>query len=108
LAKVRGDADQSRRLLAQAEIYDGGCGQDAARIGAVGLQTVRDWMLAFNARGAERLIDGKAPRKVPKLNAEQRQALALVIERGPDPDREGVLRWRLEDLAAWIYGKRRS
>ena len=54
------DAGQSRRLLALAEIYDGGRRTDAARIGGVGLQVIRDWVLRFNADGPEGLIDGKA------------------------------------------------
>ncbi|WP_336493051.1 winged helix-turn-helix domain-containing protein, partial [Methylobacterium nigriterrae] len=49
------------------------------------------------------LIDRKAPGQKPKLNAAQRQALAQVIEEGPDPERHGVVRWRLKDLAAWVY-----
>ena len=56
-AKATRNAAQGRRLLALAEIYDGGTRTDAARIGGVGLQTVRDWVLAFNAgrpRGADR------------------------------------------------------
>ena len=35
------DAAQGRRLLALAEVYDGGTRTDAARIGGVGLQTIR-------------------------------------------------------------------
>jgi hypothetical protein len=42
LARLSKDAGQSRRLLALAEIYDGGKRKDAARIGDVGLQVVRD------------------------------------------------------------------
>ena len=61
LGKVTKDAAQARRLLALAEIYDGGSRSDAARIGGVGLQTVRDWVPRFDARGAAGLIDGKAP-----------------------------------------------
>jgi transposase len=102
LARASRDAGQSRRLLALAAIYDGGSRMDAARIGAVGLQTVRDWGLAFNAQGPAGLIDRKAPGNPPKLDAAQRQALARVIEEGPDPERDGVVRWRLKDLAAWI------
>jgi transposase len=41
-------------LLALAAIYDGGSRTEAARIGGVGLQTVRDWVLAFNAEGLTR------------------------------------------------------
>ena len=61
LARKTKNANQSRRLLALAEIYDGGIRSDAARIGGVGLQIVRDWVVRFNARGSEALIDGKAP-----------------------------------------------
>ena len=51
LAKASRDLDQLRRLLSLAEIYDGGSRGDAARIGGVGLQTVRDWVLRFNGGG---------------------------------------------------------
>jgi hypothetical protein len=37
------DANQARRRLALAALYDGGSRGDAARIGGVGLQIVRDW-----------------------------------------------------------------
>src|SRR5436853_5357666 len=47
--------------LALAEIDDGGSRTRAARIGGVGLQTLRDWVVRFNAHGPDGLIDGKAP-----------------------------------------------
>ena len=78
-------------------------GSDAARIGAVGLQVIRDWVLRFNARGPSGLIDGKATGKPPKLNDAQRQALARIVESGPIPAVHGVVRWRRKDLALWIY-----
>jgi transposase len=78
-------AGHARRLLALAEIYDGGARNDAARIGGVGLQSIRDWVLRFNAKGPDSLVDGKAPGQPPKLNDAQRQALAAVIESGPIP-----------------------
>ena len=55
------DAAQARRLLALAAIYDGGSRTDAARIGGVGLQVVRDWVVRFNSSGPAGLIDRKAP-----------------------------------------------
>lgn len=103
VAKATKDAAQGRRLLALAEIYDGGTRTDAARIGGVGLQTVRDWVLAFNAGGPEGLIGGKAPGNPSKLNDEQRQALAQIIESGPIAAIHGVVRWRLRDLARWVF-----
>ena len=54
LAKASKDAGQSRRLVALAEIYDGGRRTDAARIGGVGLQVIRDWVLRFNTGRAWR------------------------------------------------------
>ena len=103
IAKATKNAAQGRRLLALAEIYDGGTRTDAARIGGVGLQTLRDWVLAFNAEGPDGLIDGKAPGNPSKLNDAQRQALVRVVESGPIPAIHGVVRWRLKDLAWWIY-----
>jgi transposase len=103
LAKATRDAGQSRRLLALAEIYDGGSRTKAARIGGVGLQTLRDWVVRFNARGPDGLIDGKAPGNARKLNDSQRQALATIVERGPMPAIHGVVRWRLKDLTLWIW-----
>jgi transposase len=103
LAKATRDAGQSRRLLALAEIYDGGSRTKAARIGGVGLQTIRDWVVRFNARGPEGLIDGKAPGNTCKLNDSQRQALAERVENGPTPAIHGVVRWRLKDLAMWVW-----
>ena len=102
-AKVTKDAAQGRRLLALAEIDNGGTRTEAARIGGVGLQTIRDWVLAFNREGPAGLVDGKAPGQPSKLNDDQRRALARVVESGPVPAIHGVVRWRLKDLAWWVY-----
>jgi transposase len=103
LAKATKDAGQSRRLLALAEIYDGGQRSDAARVGGVGLQVIRDWVLRFNVDGPSGLIDRKAPGNQPKLNDRQRRVLEELVERGPVPAIHGVVRWRLKDLAQWIF-----
>ena len=60
LAKTTKDATQARRLLALAEIYDGGSRTDAARIGGITLQIIRDWVLRFNSLGPDGLINRKA------------------------------------------------
>lgn len=102
LAKGTKDAAQARRLLALASIYDGGSRTQAARIGDVTLQTVRDWVSSFNESGPAGLIDGKAPGPKPKLNDDQRRALKEMAEAGPIPSVHGVVRWRLCDLAQWL------
>ena len=76
-----------RRLLALAEIYDGGSRPDAARIGGVGVQIVRDWVVRFNAKGPDGLLTGKAPGAPSILDERQRQALRQVVEDGPIPAR---------------------
>lgn len=103
LAKGSKCPDQTRRLLALAEIYDGRSRSEAARLGGVGLQTLRDWVLNFNAAGPDGLISGKAPGNSPILNDAQRQALAKIVETGPIPAVHGVVRWRLVDLAQWVF-----
>src|SRR5213082_3079030 len=79
LAKQSEDAAQTRRLLALAAIYDGGSRTEAARIGGVGLQTVRDWVLAFNAEGPSGLVNGKALGNAPLLSDVNRQALMQIV-----------------------------
>ncbi len=37
------------------------------------------------------------------FNDSQRQALAAKVESGPEPDVDGVVRWRLVDLKGWIW-----
>ena len=102
-ARASGDGNQVRRLLALAAIYDGTSRTEAAAIGGVTLQIVRDWVLKFNARGPEGLIDGKAPGEVSILNDGHRSAVAARVERGPIPSVHGVVRWRIIDLCQWVW-----
>ncbi len=103
LAKGSKDGAQSRRLLALAVIYDGGRRREAARTGGVGLQVVRDWVVRFNAQGPVGLLDRKAPGPRPKLDDAQRRALSDLVEQGPIVAIHGVVRWRLIDLAQWLW-----
>jgi transposase len=97
------DGGQARRLLALAAIYDGGKRGEAAKIGGVTLQVVRDWALRFNAHGPDGLIDRKAPGQPPLLKDKHRVALAAIVESGPIPAVHGVVRWRIIDLCQWIF-----
>src|ERR1700746_1510959 len=103
LARKTKDGPQARRLLALAGIYDGATRTEAAKIGGVTLQIIRDWVLKFNARGPDGLIDRKPPGQASRLNDTQRAALAAIIEGGPIPAIHGVVRWRIVDLCQWIY-----
>jgi transposase len=103
LARASRDAKQVRRLLALAAIRDSQSRTEAARIGGVGLQIVRDWVVRFNAEGPAGLIDRKAPGKRPTLGPAERTALARAVEAGPKPYLDGVVRWRLIDLVQWLW-----
>ena len=96
------DPDQVRRLLAMALILDGSSRSDAAKVAGVTLQTVRDWVLRFNADGPDGLATRKARGRASILNDEQRARLAEVVEAGPIPAAHGVVRWRLADLAQCV------
>ena len=102
-AKRSKDGPQARRLLALAAIYDGARRTEAAKIGGVTLQIVRDWVMKFNAHGPEGLIDRKPPGQAPRLNGAHRAALAAIIESGPIPAVHGVVRWRIVDLCQWMF-----
>src|SRR6516164_2081282 len=82
-ARKTKDGPQARRLLALAANYDGGTHTEAAKLGGVGLQIIRDWVLRFNARGPDGLLDGKSPGQPSKLNDGHRRALARMVESGP-------------------------
>jgi transposase len=102
-ARASKDANQVRRLLALAAIYDGSSRSEAAAIGGVTLQIVRDWVLKFNGSGPDGLIDGKAPGQPSLLNDRHRRALAAMVESGPMAAVHGVVRWRIIDLCQWVW-----
>jgi transposase len=99
------DGPQARRLLALAAIYEGASRTEAARIGGVTVQIVRDWVARFNEFGAPGLLDRKPPGQPSILSGAHREALTAIIESGPTPDVHGVVRWRLVDLVQWLKEK---
>ena len=97
------DGPQARRLLALAAIYDGATRTEAARIGGVTLQIVRDWVVKFNAHGPDGLIDRRPPGQPSKLSEAHRAALGARLDEGPIPAVDRVVRWRIIDLIQWIW-----
>ena len=98
LAAKSSDANQSRRLLSLAAVHDGMRRGDAARIGGMDRQTLRDWVHRFNAEGPDGLIDRKPPGPKRHLSTEQLDELEKIVEAGPDFEKDGVVRWRRVDL----------
>jgi putative transposase len=92
------DARASRRMLALALVLDGRSRTDAAQSCGMDRQTLRDWVHRYNAEGLSGLVDRPLPGRPPRLGAEQMSELAVIVEMGPDPKTDGVVRWRRIDL----------
>jgi len=63
--------DEKQRLLALAAVHDVMNRSEAARIGGMDRQTLRDWVHRFNEYGPEGLIDIKPPGRPSKLSEKQ-------------------------------------
>jgi transposase len=98
LAKRSRHNRQIRRLLALAAVYDGMSRADAAQVGGMDRQTLRDWVHRFNAEGPGGLKDRPRPGRQRRLSEARMQDLAEIVETGPDPATDGVVRWRRIDL----------
>src|SRR3954454_3882318 len=104
-AKRCRDAAASRRMLALALVLGGSSRAEAARHAGMDRQTLRDWVHRYNAEGLAGLRDRPRSGRRPRLTAGQEAELVTAVERGPDPDRDGVVRWRRVDLPALIEGR---
>src|SRR5436305_5156805 len=102
-AKRAKDVAQARRLLAIAAVLDGASREDAAKIGGMDRQTLRDWVIRFNEQGPEGLINKSSPGAPGKLTDEHKAFLARIVEEGPIPAVHGVVRWRACDLIMRLY-----
>ena len=101
-ARAAGDSAQACRLLSIAAVYEGKSRAEAALLGGMSRQTLRDWVRRFNAEGPDGLASRKAPGARRRLSAAQLAELAELVETGPDPQTDGVARWRRVDLRAEI------
>lgn len=105
LAKRAKDVAQARRLLAIAAVLDGASREDAAKIGGMDRQTLRDWVIRFNEQGVDGLINIPSPGVPPKLGKKHRAFLTQLVEEGPIPAVHGVVRWRACDLIMQLHEK---
>lgn len=100
LAKT--DGRYASRLLAVANVLDGMSRSAAAQQAGMGLQTLRDWVLRFNAEGAQGLRDRARSGRPARLSAEVCAEFAQRVTQGPDPEQDNLVRWRRVDLQAWL------
>ena len=85
LAQRTKDAGQARRLLAIAAVLDGSSREEAARVGGMDRQTLRDWVIRFNEQGPEGLIKHSLAGRAGQAH-NRAQGLSCSDCRGrPDP-----------------------
>ena len=113
IARCSKNSNQIRRLLSLAAVYDCMNRTDSARIGGMDRQSLRRWVLRFNADGPDGLLDRWSSGPPRRLSNEQLAELSRIVEIGPDVQTDGVVRWRRVDLQAVIeerfgveYGER--
>jgi transposase len=108
LAKAERDARIARRMLAIANALSGMSREAAARSAGMDRQTLRDWVVRYNADGMAGLADRWGDGRPPRLDAEEQAELAQAILAGSDPEVDGISAYTLEDLArlsAQRFGK---
>src|SRR3954468_14368778 len=99
------DGAASRRMLALALVLEGASREGAARAAGMDRQTLRDWVHRYNAEGLAGLRDRPRSGRRPRLTPGQEAELAAAVERGPDPERDGVVRRGRVDLRALIEAR---
>ena len=97
------DGAQARRLLALAAVLDGASREEAAKIGGMDRQTLRDWVIRYNEQGPDGLINIPSPGAPPKLDDTHKAFLRRLVDEGPIPAIHGVVRWRACDLIMRLH-----
>ncbi len=98
LARREGDGRVAARLLALANALDGMSRAEAARAAGMDRQTLRDWVIRFNAAGVAGLCDQPRSGRRSWMTEGEQATLKAIVLRGPDPERDGVSAWRILDL----------
>ena len=91
-----------RRMLALALVLEGVDRKTAAHSCGMDRQTLRDWVHRYNADGVAGLCDRGGGGAKPRLTPEQQAQFEAWVEAGPDPEKDGVVRWRCADLQARV------
>jgi transposase len=92
------DGRVARRMLAIALALEGVDRKSAAERCGMDRQTLRDWVHRYNAEGLAGLANRGGGGRKPHLTPAQKATFAGWVEAGPDPARDGVVRWRCADL----------
>jgi transposase len=105
LARLEVDGRVACRLLALANALDGMSRAEAARHAGMDRQSLRDWVLRYNAEGIEGLRDRPRSGRPVRLDDGQLATLRALVLRGPDRERDGVSTWRAQDLCRLVAAR---
>lgn len=100
LAKSETDVRIARRLLAIANALCGMSRAEAARSAGMDRQTLRDWVIRYNAHGVAGLSDNWQGGRPPILTLDEQAELLAAVMAGPDPERDGFCAYTRDDLVA--------
>jgi putative transposase len=95
----------SRAGCSAANVVDGMSRERAARQAGMDRQTLRDWVIRFNADGVEGLRDRPRSGRPPRLDEGQLATFKALVLRGPEPERDGVSTWRAKDLCRLVEAR---
>src|SRR5271157_4518250 len=98
VAAKSNDAAQVRRLLALALILEGHPREVAAERSGMDRQTLRDWVHRYNDEGVAGLRSIRIGGRAACLTQAQMAELRGLTLKGPDPEKDKVVRWRCIDL----------
>ena len=105
MARQETDGRVACRLLGVANALDGMPRGRAARQAGMDRQTLRDWVIRFNAEGVDGLRDRPKSGRPPWLDDGQLATFKALVLRGPDPERDGVSSWRAKDLCRIVAAR---
>ena len=100
----RQEADRAAaaRMMAIANALEGMTRAEAAQLAGMERQALRDAVVRYNAEDLAGLHDRPKPGRPSGLTEGEQAALAALILRGPDPERDGISSYTREDLAELI------
>ena len=102
LAAKTKDGEVVRRLLAIAMVLEGRPREEAAKTNGMQRQTLRDWVHRYNGDGVAGLASQVGGGRPPSLSEQQLSEIKALVVQGPDPETDGVVRWRCVDVREQI------
>ena len=86
LAKAEANTRVARRLLAIANALSGMSRKEAAEAAGMDRQTLRDWVIRYNAHGPDGLYDCWGDGRPPRLEPGEQAELIRIVFEGPGPE----------------------